>query len=521
MGPGMPENTVYRPILKLCCLVGYLFLSNMGLYETVVVRIGENNPAIMLFYALYACGFSALFVYFSFFSHGVLKSIAFFPFIVSGISGQYYWTITGFPITIDAIEMALINTDGAAGLLAETSRSMVISVGTAAIGALGVLLPVGGAPLQRLAAKPGVRIIALGLAVVMFLGTSTIVVLRNGYGMAGMPVQVSSLFPLPITQISRGFTREDRYVHQQGRSASVVVVIDESVSFRHFEMVSGLIEDGTFPPISHAERNMPILKTAKPFRSMHNCSAQSIWAIVNGLTIHDGEIILAPSLWERAKAAGYRTVYISAQERPFRYQYLQTPNDISLMDERHFFGDLPSAERDRATLGQVIAALKNGEKVFVFVIKSGSHFPYRTQIPRGEIDRYQFSDGIDLKEREYLVSIYRNTFRFLGDMLTDSATAAPMIFYTSDHGQNLQASGFAHCNSAEPHPAEWEVPLLTHNVPQEITASLIANSRLHGSILRAMGYAALNEEGREPRDLLLFGSLNTRLRGQLSYFEAD
>jgi len=521
MGLGMPKIIILRLFLKLCFLLGYLLLSNIVLFETVVVNIHGKEPALILFYILYVCGFATLFVYFSFFRQGVLKTAAFLLFIVSGVSGQYYWTITGFPITIDALEMALINTDGLASLLAERPRAMSISLCTAAIGMLGILFPAEWRPLQGLIAKPGVRILAVSLAVAMFLGTSIIVVLRNGHGMTGMPVQVSSLFPLPITQISPGFTREDRYVHQQDGSASVVVVIDESTSFHHFKMVSSLIEDGTFPPITHSKRNMPILKTAIPFRSMHNCSAQSVWAIINGLTIHDGEIVLAPSLWERAKKAGYRTIYISAQERQFRYQYFQTPNDISLMDEQHFFGDLPHRERDSAALDQIITAVKNEEKVFVFIIKSGSHFPYQTQIPRGEIDRYQFLDRIELKEREYLVSIYRNTFRFLGSMLTDLATAAPTIFYTSDHGQNLQASGFAHCNSAKPHPAEWSVPLLIHNVPQEIRASLIVNSRLHGSILGAMGYVARNEDPQTPQHLLLFGRLNTRLGGQLNQYEAN
>lgn len=514
---------MHLSILKLCLLVSYLLLSNTALYEIVVLNAFGKKSTLVFLYASYFFGFSLLFVYFSLFSQGVLKAIVFVIFIVSGICGQYYWATTGFPITIDAIEMALINIDRLGSLAAETPRSMIVSIGTATLGLLGALLPVRQSPIQRLATKRTVRTLALGMAVVMFLGTSTIVVLRNGHGMGGMPVQVSSLFPLPITQVSPGFTRKDHYTHKQDSAASVVVVIDESVSFHHFRMVSNLIEDGTLPPISRPKQNMPILKSAKPFRSMHNCSAQSVWAIINGLTIQNGEIILAPSLWQRAKGAGYQTIYISAQEKGSRYQYFQTPNDISLMDEQYFFGSLPDRGRDRAALSQAMKSLRKDEKVFIFLIKSGSHFPYKAQISRGEVDQYSFPDKIRQKEREYLTSIYRNTFHFLASMLTTLTTRETMVFYTSDHGQNLHASGFPHCNSREPHRAEWEVPLLTYNVPPEIRKFLTVNSRLHGSILGAMGYALSNGHSvsKTPKDLLLFGSVNTRLGGRLSQFVSN
>ncbi len=514
----MRKYTMYLSILKLCLLVSYLFLSNTALYETLVLNAYGKKPALILFYTLYFCGFSLLFVYFSFFSGTILKTIVFILFLVSGICGQYYWTTTGFPITIDAIEMGLINIDGLGPLAVETLQSIAIAAGTAIVGLLGVLLPAKQIPIKNLAAKPLVYRSAVGLSIVMLLGTSTIVVARNGNGMGGMPVQISTLFPLPITQLSPGFTHQDRYTHRQNNSASVVVVIDESISFHHFKMASHFIEDGTFPPINQIEKNMPILKNAQSFRSMHNCSAQSVWAIINGLTIQDGEITLEPSLWERAKKAGYQTIYISAQERGSRYQYFQTPNDISLMDEQHFFGSLPNEKRDQAALEQIAKSLARDEKAFIFLIKNGSHFPYKAQIPEGAENQYPFPTSINQREREYLTSIYLNTFHFLGKILTNLAATETMFFYTSDHGQNLHASGFPHCNSTQPHEAEWEVPLLTYNVPPEISASLVVNSRIYGSILGTMGYAFSDGIPNPSRDLLLFGSLNTRIRGSLNHF---
>ena len=145
----MPKSTILCLILKLSFLVGYLLFSNIMLYETIVVNIYGKKSTLILFYSLYVCGFFTLFLYFSFSSNGILKITAFFLFIVSGISGQYYWTVTGFPITIDALEIALINMDGLASLLAEKPHSMAISLGTAAIGVLGILFPTEWTPLPH------------------------------------------------------------------------------------------------------------------------------------------------------------------------------------------------------------------------------------------------------------------------------------------------------------------------------------------------------------------------------------
>lgn len=516
----MLSSKDYRLFLKLSCLLGYLFVSNGGLYETIAIQIGHNSPAKMLFYSAYSFVFAALFIYFSFYTRGIWKLVAFLPFLASGISGQHYWIITGHPITIDAIEMALINTKGAAGFVNETFDYMLFALATASIGILGIALPVASTPFQNILDKPIFRRLSLGLAVIMFLGTSAVVLLRNGYGMTGMPVQVSSLFPLPVTQFSSNFTREDRFIFQHEGSNSIVVVIDESVSYRHMKKVARLIESETFPALANAGQIMPIIKTAEPFHALHNCSAQSVWGIINGLRIQNGNIILGPSLWELSKKAGYKTVYISAQESPSQHQYMQTPNDLAHMDERYYFGDLTRTERDRGALGQVLTSLNGGEKVFIFVVKNGSHFPYEWQIPSDDMTRYLIPDGINLKERAYLTSIYRNTFRFLGDLLTNSAAVAPMIFYTSDHGQNLLTSGFAHCNSADPQADEWEVPLLTHNVPSNVTGPMASNTQLHSSIARAMGYDAPYAAEGDSHDVMLYGSVNTRIRSQINDFKS-
>lgn len=505
-------------IAKLVLLVVYLVLSNFGLYDTIARQVGHNSIPKAMFLTCYASSFAALFVYYAFAASVRWRFIPYMLLLVSGFAGQYYWLITGHPITIDAIEIALINVAEVRGLFAEKLTEFVLAAATAAIGFVGVILPFrperrGVLSLMR----PVIWRSANIVVALMVLGTSGIVVWRNGYGMLGLPYQVSSIFPLPITLLSTNFSLVDYYDHQNDVSHSIVLIIDESVAFKQFKEVEALVRGGVFPAFHGKDLVLEFAANARSFHSLHNCSALSVWGIVNGLHLVSGDIKISASLWKRAKEAGFETVYISAQEVEGQHQYLQTLSDFALMDERHYFGLLPRNERDIVAARTVLDVLSSGQKKFVLVVKNGSHFPYFQQFSKNDSVPTLLSKEMPKNERDYLLSLYHNTYRFLGAFIEGvQQKDPPLVIYTSDHGQNLKAPGFAHCNSEKPHPDEWKVPLSFANVPNEVVDVVDHNSNLYDAIVQAMGYTKIaGHKDKIDSDIMLFGSLNSRLSSKV------
>lgn len=509
-------------IAKLTFLIAYLVLSNFGLYDIIARQVGHNSIPKALFLTGYAASFAGLFIYFAFAAPLRWRFVPYILLLVSGFAGQYYWLITGHPITIDAIEIALINAGEFGGLFTEKLPEFLQAAVTAMVGFGGVMLPFRpqGKAVRALL-RPVIWRCANIVVALMVLGTSSIVVWRNGYGMLGMPYQVSSIFPLPITLFSENFSVVDYYGHSEEVANSIVLIVDESIAFKQFKQVEALVREGALPGFNGRELALKFAANATSFRSLHNCSALSVWGLVNGLHLVSGDIKITPSLWKRASDAGFKTVYISAQEVEGQHQYLQTLSDFSHMDERHYFGHFPRYERDVEAVRTLLDVLSSGQKKFVLLVKNGSHFPYTQQLPKDESGRDWLSKNLPENERDYLLSIYHNTYRFLGTFIEGIPKEnPPMVFYTSDHGQNLRAPGFAHCNSEDPHPDEWIVPLSFANVPDEVVDLVDYNSTLHDSIVHAMGYSKTADHIELANgDILLYGSLNSRLSSEVKIYK--
>ena len=502
----------------LICL--YLLASNVLLYDVVFVQVGHNSTVKMLFFVTYFVLFSIFFTYCSFFSNRSIKVLCFAPLIISGITGQYYWIITGQPISIDAIDVALVAHESAIDLLREHFKPLLMSIGTAIIGIAGILLPNESITVRLQAGGSFARVARKGvmaMVTVMIIGSFGLIIARSGYGVIGMPVQVTSLLPLPLTQISSNFTMRDDFTYSYDNisSKSILIIIDESTAFDQYVQVLEHIRSDVLPMKDKADI-LTFLDTAKPFYTTHNCSAQSVWGLVNGLKIIDGGLQISPSLWRRAKTADFTTAYISSQELAGQHQYLQTTDDIALMDERYYFGAASRPERDRLALRQALALLGRSEPMFILLIKNGSHFPYDLQIRHEVLERFASLPAKSQRERSYLLSIYENTFRFLAELFRHQQVRDSRIFYLSDHGQDLSKSGFSHCNSDAPKIAEWKVPMLLHNVRKPP----LSNMELYDAIVDALGFRPTQASSisAELGDVMIYGSLNNRLCADIKQY---
>ena len=67
--------------------------------------------------------------------------LCFAPLIISSTADHYYWIITGQPVSIDAMDVALVAHESAIDLLREHFKPLLMSIGTAIIGIAGILLP--------------------------------------------------------------------------------------------------------------------------------------------------------------------------------------------------------------------------------------------------------------------------------------------------------------------------------------------------------------------------------------------
>ena len=101
------------------------------------------------------------------------------------------------------------------------------------------------------------------------------------------------------------------------------------------------------------------------------------FSFINGLKLQGDQLILRRNLWFLAKYSGYQTIYLSAQEKNDRYQYLQMPSDLKNIDQKMFFGNMIPAMRDQIILKELLDLITKKSNQFIVVIKNGSHFHTR------------------------------------------------------------------------------------------------------------------------------------------------
>lgn len=198
-----------------------------------------------------------------------------------------------------------------------------------------------------------------------------------------------------------------------------------------------------------------------------NCSAPSNYVIRKATYERDGETLLisqVPSLFEIAKQKGYSVTYIDNQH------VLEDPTIRNYIDDKEaslvaqvYSPRQPEYVRDLASIEIIGKILKNTRKNFIFVNKVGAHFPYENTID----PQYRTNNRL----KNYSISLQRNSIQFL-DKLSKSLSVDTVLFYTSDHGQNL-SSKTTHCNTGNDiSPKEYFVPFVIATGNLELLNSL-------------------------------------------------
>jgi glucan phosphoethanolaminetransferase (alkaline phosphatase superfamily) len=220
--------------------------------------------------------------------------------------------------------------------------------------------------------------------------------------------------------------------------------------------------------------------------SIANCSADTNVTLRYGGTRADYMRINStqPSIWQYARAAGLRTVYIDAQRTGGNLQNLMTELEKQDIDEFVQFDQTRVRDRDMAVADRLIALLGNDRAELVVVNKMGAHFPvhdkypddfmsYRPALPRGhfqEVADTGSRDGFNGRQDDWV--LYRNAYQntvlwnvgeFFQRLFRQGDLSNAVLIYTSDHGQDLHERGNpglnTHCGG-DPVEEEGLVPLV-------------------------------------------------------------
>ena len=373
-------------------------------------------------------------------------------------------------------------------------------------GATGVLLLLGiglrpaSAPVPGWVAGVAPWVGLLLLASVLFV--------RAGAGARGLPMMYTPLAYLGLYSYEAlGDTVGERQPVSLPRSGRVVdhdivLIIDESVS-------------GHYLDINHPQGVTSGLKSLPPgvslfnygyAASIANCSADTNVTLRYGGTRDDYLRINStmPSIWQYARQAGLRTVYIDAQRTRGALQNLMTKDEVLELDAFIQYDDVRVRDRDMAVADSLVELLGNDRPELILVNKMGAHFPvhdkfpdeflrYQPALPRGrylDIGDTGERDGFDGRAEDWLR--YRNSYRntllwnvgeFFSRLLARADLSRAVVLYTSDHGQDLHERGNpglnTHCGG-DPVVEEGLVPLVV----------------LQGSNLQTLDWAAALEANR-------------------------
>ena len=287
----------------------------------------------------------------------------------------------------------------------------------------------------------------------------------------GLPIRLASA----IVSVAKQDAVADR-VHarpvalhpEESRFEKIIVIMDESVraGFVNAKLMTklGLIDYGTTV-------------------SAGNCSRFSRFIFKRGLNpadlpkafVPNGLVSEEPTVWQYAKAAGFKTVYIDAVGDAVLHDGINR-DELSHVDDRYYVRVRPIYMRDFDALKRLIAVVSQPGRAFIFLDKQGVHHPYQDKYPPNEALSFE-GQAVKAPENKELREYQRNLLerynkavdwtvnRFISDLLAHGLPEKTLLIYTSDHGQSLVENNtkWTHCSSG-PSTVNGEglVPLLVY-----------------------------------------------------------
>ncbi|WP_085607650.1 MULTISPECIES: sulfatase-like hydrolase/transferase [unclassified Pseudomonas] len=371
---------------------------------------------------------------------------------------------------------------------------------------------------------PNALRIAAPLCGVLLL--SAVLFVRAGEGARGLPIMYTplaylNLFGYEALHNTVG-PREPVTLARNGPAVGhdIVLIIDESISGNYLDINAPF---GVHSNLKQARPGVEIFNYGYA-ASIANCSADTNITLRYGGTRADYMRINStlPSIWQYAKKAGMRTVYIDAQRTGGNLQNLMNDAEKKDIDEFVQFDQTSVRDRDMAAAAKLIELLNDDKPELVLINKVGAHFPVHDKYPdafiayRPTLPRGQFTEVADTGERTGFNGqpddwvLYRNAYKntvlwnvgeFFSRVFAQANLNNALLIYTSDHGQDLHERGNpglnTHCGG-DPVEEEGLVPLVVIQGDQlqtlDWSAQLAANKdrsshyNIFPTLLQLMGY---------------------------------
>lgn len=474
----------------------YLILSNKNLFETLSIDIAHNSFLKFTFYSSLSILFFLIFYNLLSIKSFLIRITICFLLISSSFIAQTFHDISGNIININDIEIAIINLNSSNDFFIEYKDLIIKNF---FIFLLGLFIVCNCQNKNIYSNKKYMT----NLSILFFLFLFIFSFKRGGFGTHGLPTQLQVFIPLPFVFFTKNFEFDDTPLlkTKEYSKKNILLIIDESVGYEYFKEV---LEDNT--------DDKSLFRNLQKFYSNHNCSAQSVFTIINGLKFKEDKLFIRENLWSLAKKNGFNTIYFSAQEKVNEYQYLQSPHELNFIDRKFFFSEYKKSERDKQILKQIKNIFIEPNNKFIVVVKNGSHFPYHQQF---DLKKYNLKKQDNLRQI-YKYSVKENSVEFLKRLLTFNLEYTEII-YISDHGQLISQNKLTHCNSHDPDIKEWEIPFLYFNTydKKQKKNIQIESLYIYDLILDIMGYEV--SELTKEKKKLFYGSINKRFNQNLNY----
>ncbi|AJE21754.1 sulfatase-like hydrolase/transferase [Azotobacter chroococcum] len=460
-------------------LLGLYLLSHSDYYLERLAALGFGVP-LLLFAGVFAVLLVALWLV----AHVRLAAVRYLfalLFFASTLFFDVYNRVTADYLTYSTFVSLIYS----GGFIDEAFYQYRESILRSSVGALLLLFGIALAPRRRLP-LPEYALVAAPLCGVLLL--TTILFARSGEGARGLPAMYTPLTYLNLFAYEAASStvgpRETVSLprHAQAVGHDIVLIVDESVSGNYLDINA---EHGVRSNLRQSPPGATVYNYGYA-AAIANCSADTNVTLRYGGTRSDYLRINStmPSIWQYARKAGLRTVYIDAQRVGGRLQNLMTRSERREIDEFVQFDHMPVRDRDMAAAQKLIELLGNDTAELVYINKIGAHFPVHDKYPddfmhyRPALPRGQYADISDTGERDgfdgqaddwgryrnaYKNTLLWNVGEFFARIFAQARLDNAVLIYTSDHGQDLHERGNpgldTHCGG-DPVVEEGLVPLV-------------------------------------------------------------
>ncbi|SCZ27324.1 glucan phosphoethanolaminetransferase (alkaline phosphatase superfamily) [Pseudomonas sp. LAIL14HWK12:I2] len=506
---------MFRYLKELLLIIYLLLYSEYYLDRLNAMGIGL---AVLLFGAMFLTLTFALLLT-AYIRQTFIRHLFALTLFVSAVFFDVYTRVTADYLTYSSF-VSLVYSGGFIQEAAYQYRGAIIH---GLLNGLLLLFGIGLKPRHTIPVPNALRI-AAPLCGVLLL--SAVLFVRAGEGARGLPIMYTplaylNLFGYEALHNTVG-PREPVTLARNGPAVGhdIVLIIDESISGNYLDINAPF---GVHSNLKQARPGVEIFNYGYA-ASIANCSADTNITLRYGGTRADYMRINStlPSIWQYAKKAGLRTVYIDAQRTGGNLQNLMNDAEKKDIDEFVQFDQTSVRDRDMAAAAKLIELLNDGKPQLVLINKVGAHFPVHDKYPdafmayRPTLPRGQFTEVADTGERTGFNGqpddwvLYRNAYKntvlwnvgeFFSRVFAQANLNNALLIYTSDHGQDLHERGNpglnTHCGG-DPVEEEGLVPLVVIQGDQlqtlDWSAQLATNKdrsshyNIFPTLLQLMGY---------------------------------